>query len=301
MTFPREHAAAKPFWTIRAAKDKPHTGELLLYGLIGSGNGLSWMDDEITPKSFKTQLDDLGDISDLNVFINSDGGDVFAGQAIYSMLKRHPATVTVYVDGLAGSIASVVAMSGDRVVMPRNAMMMVHNPWTMGIGDAEQFRKIADSLDQIRESILVAYQDKTGKTRDDLIPMLNAETWMTAEQAVQQGFADEVESAKAVAASVVRPGVLNINGLEFDITRFKNAPAFLDLRDADQELTARSAERALRDAGFSRAKAKSILAAGWQPEEKEREAPTLEERPQDGMRLFVEYQKMKAHLEGVRP
>lgn len=210
----------KKFWQFRASADDPKTGELLLYGIISDS---SWWGDEVSPKQFKDDLDALGDVDEIKVFINSDGGDVFAGQAIYSMLKRHKAKVTVYVDGLAASIASVIAMAGDTVYMPKNAMMMVHNPWTIAVGNADDFRKLADDMDKIRESLIVAYQDKTGLEREKIIELMDAETWMTAEEAVKLGFADQIEETKKLAASL-KGGHLFINGLEFDLGRFKNPP-----------------------------------------------------------------------------
>lgn len=213
------------FWQIRAAKGEPSAGEVMLYGIISNE---SWFGDEVTPKQFKADLDALGAVDELRVFINSDGGDVFAGQAIHSMLKRHKAKVTVYIDGLAASIASVIAMAGDVVLMPRNAMMMIHNPWTIALGDANEFRQMADELDKIRESVVTTYQAKTGMETDEIIKLLDAETWMTAEEAVGMGFADEIEATKNVAASLSDQG-LTINGQRFDLSRFRHPPklAFL--------------------------------------------------------------------------
>ncbi|MGZ0084573.1 head maturation protease, ClpP-related [Caldibacillus thermoamylovorans] len=209
----------KKFWEFRASKTK-NSAELLLYGLIGDS---SWSSDEITPKQFADELKSLGDISELRVRINSDGGNVFAGQAIHSLLRSHQAKVTVYIDGLAASIASVIAMAGDTVVMPRNAMMMIHNPWTFGWGNANDFRRIADDLDKIRESIIAAYQEKSGIDRDKLIELLNAETWLTAEEALEHGLIDEIDERKTVTASM-KGGMLVMNGLSFDITGFRNPP-----------------------------------------------------------------------------
>lgn len=210
--------AAKKFWSFKAKEDSK--AELLLYGVISS---TSWWGDEITPKQFKTELDALGDVNELSVFINSDGGDVFAGQAIHSMLKRHTAKVTVYIDGLAASIASVIAMAGDTIIMPRNAMMMVHNPWTIAMGNAGDFRKMADDLDQARESMVVTYESKTGLPRDKIIELLDAETWMTADEAVNLGFADELEKNKTLAASLDGT-ILSLNSQDFDLSKFKNPP-----------------------------------------------------------------------------
>lgn len=208
------------FWTIRAAEDAPDVAELLLYGEISD---VTWWGDEVTPKQFKADLDALGNVREIKVYINSIGGDVFAGQAIHSMLRRHPAKVTVYIDGLAASIASVVAMAGDVVYMPRNAMMMLHNPWSLAVGNAEVFRKMAEDLDKIRESMVAAYQDKSGLDRDKIIELMDAETWLTAEEAVKLGFADEIEEAKQVAASLAG-GCLVINGQMCDLRRFRNPP-----------------------------------------------------------------------------
>ena len=142
----------KKFWNIKKANDE---GELILYGDISSS---SWFGDEVTPKQFKSDLASLGDVKKLNIYINSGGGDVFAGQAIYTMLKRHNAKKTVYVDGLAASIASVIAMAGDEIIIPANGMIMIHNPWTVMGGSATDFRKIADQLDLIRDTIAVVYE-----------------------------------------------------------------------------------------------------------------------------------------------
>lgn len=214
---------SRKFWTIRNASE-PGVGELLIYGNIGSDDGLAWLFDDVTPKQFREDLDDLGDISELRVMINSPGGDVFAGQAIHSILKRHKARVSVYVDGLAASIAAVIAMAGDRVIMPRNAMMMVHNPWTIAAGDAGEMREVADTLDRIRESILAAYQGKTGMDRGELLGLLDAETWMTAEEAVEMGFADEIEETQQIAASMSGRGKLEINGITVDLEQYQNLP-----------------------------------------------------------------------------
>ncbi|MGE5553304.1 MAG: head maturation protease, ClpP-related [Betaproteobacteria bacterium] len=211
------------FWTFRAAADEQKTAELLLYGLISS---TSWWGDEVTPKQFKQDLDALGDVDLIRVFINSDGGDLFAGQAIHSMLKRHKAQIEVYIDGLAASSASLVAMAGDVVRMPRNAMIMVHNPWVLAMGNAEELRKVADDLDKAREGMIAAYEDKTHLDREKIIELLDAETWMTAEEAVDLGFADEVEQAKEVAASLDGSHLI-LNGQRMDLSKYRRPPKLL--------------------------------------------------------------------------
>lgn len=223
----------KKFWQFKAQVegDSPKPAELLLYGPIAT---YTWWGDEVTPRQFKADLDALGDIDEINVYINSEGGDVFAGQAIHSMLKRHKAKINVYVDGLAASIASVIAMAGDSVRMPKNAMMMLHNPWTFSVGNAEDFRKLADDLDKIRESIIAAYQSKCGMDRDKLVDILDAETWLTAAEAFDYKLIDEVQEDKQVAASL-NAGALVVNGQQTDLSRYKNKPKLAFLPDKTQE------------------------------------------------------------------
>jgi len=206
------------FWNFKA-KDKD-TGELMLYGDISSS---TWWGDEVTPKDFKKDLDGLGDIKNLNIYINSGGGDVFAGQAIHSMLKRHSANKTVYIDGIAASIASVIAMAGDKIIMPKNAMMMIHNAWTMAAGNKEFFRKLADDMEKIDEGILNTYTDKTGMKEEEIKSLMDAETWFTAKEAVEKGFANEIEQEKKLAASI-DGSFLMLNNQKFDLERYKNKP-----------------------------------------------------------------------------
>ena len=207
------------FWQFNNTTDE-NIGELMIYGDISS---YSWWGDDISPKNFKDDLDKLGDISELNIYINSNGGDVFAGQAIYSMIKRHKAKVTVHVDGLAASIASVIAMAGDVVHMPANAMMMIHNPWTFAYGDSTEMKKVADTLDKIRESIIATYQEKSGLTEKKIIAMMDSETWLTAKDSKELGFANEIDEEKQIAASI-DGDFLMMNGQKMDMSRYKNAP-----------------------------------------------------------------------------
>ncbi|MFB5067510.1 MAG: head maturation protease, ClpP-related [Candidatus Wallacebacter cryptica] len=187
----------KKFWSFKALDE--NTGELILYGEMSSS---TWWGDEVTPKQFKEDLDALGDIETLNVYINSPGGDVFAGQTIYSMLKRHKAQVNVYVDGVAASIASLIAMAGDKIIMPANAMMMIHSPWTIAMGNAQDFRKLADDMDKIRDSMIVAYESRSALTSEEIAEIMDAETWLSAEECLEYGFADEIAEAKQIAASM---------------------------------------------------------------------------------------------------
>ena len=204
-------------------KNSTTSAELLLYGSIGA----SWWDEEaVSPKEFAKELKALGNVQEITVRINSNGGDVFAGQTIYSLLKSHQAKITVYIDGLAASIASVIAMVGDTVIMPKNAMLMIHNPWCYSMGNANDFRKLADDLDKIRETSLAVYQEKSNLEKEKIIELLDGETWLTAEEALAYGFIDQIDQIQ-VAASV-QTDVLFMNGQKFDLTQFKKRPQILE-------------------------------------------------------------------------
>jgi ATP-dependent Clp protease protease subunit len=204
------------YWEIKVQND--NTGELFLYGDIAS---IQYFD-EITPKQIDAEIKALGDIRTLNVYVNSGGGSVFAGQAIYNIIKRCKATVkNAYIDGLAASIASVIPLACDKVYIPSNAMMMVHNPWAMTSGNASDFRKMADNLDMIRQSIIEVYKEKTGLPEEKLIELMDAETWMTAKQAIEYGFANEIQDEKKIAASI-DGDFLNCGNIKIEMSRYKS-------------------------------------------------------------------------------
>ncbi|HEA1048909.1 ATP-dependent Clp protease proteolytic subunit [Escherichia coli] len=146
----------------------------------------------ITAKQFAEDLKALGDVSHIDLRIHSPGGDVFEGIAIYNLLRNHPAEITVYIDGVAASMASVVAMAGDRVVMPENAMMMIHKPWGISGGNAGDMRDYADLLDKVETVLVPAYARKTGKSAQEITAMLEDETWMDGKECLKHGFADEL-------------------------------------------------------------------------------------------------------------
>ncbi|EFC2125766.1 Clp protease ClpP [Escherichia coli] len=146
----------------------------------------------ITAKQFAEDLKALGDVSHIDLRIHSPGGDVFEGIAIYNLLRNHPAEITVYIDGVAASMASVVAMAGDRVVMPENAMMMIHKPWGISGGNAGDMRDYADFLDKVETVLVPAYARKTGKSAQEITAMLEDETWMDGKECLKHGFADEL-------------------------------------------------------------------------------------------------------------
>lgn len=148
----------------------------------------SWFEDEVTPAAFKAEL--MAGEGDITVWINSPGGDCIAASQIYCMLMDYRGAVTVKIDGIAASAASVVAMAGTTVLMAPTALMMVHNPLTVAIGDSEEMKKAVALLDEVKESIINAYEIKTGLSRARLSHLMDAETWLSAHKAVELGFAD---------------------------------------------------------------------------------------------------------------
>lgn len=168
-------------------KGVPESRTLFLNGEISDE---TWFGDEVTPKLFKSELES-GD-GDITVWINSPGGDVFAAAQIYNMLMDYPHNVTVKIDGLAASAASVIAMAGTEVLMSPVAMMMIHNPATVAIGDAGEMKKAIDMLAEVKESIMNAYEIKTGLSRPRISHLMDAESWFNATKAVELGFADGI-------------------------------------------------------------------------------------------------------------
>lgn len=169
-----------------------NSAEIYIYDEIG-GWGVS-------ARQFAMELRALGDVRNIVLHIHSPGGDVFEGMAIYNLLDSHPAYVTVQIDGLAASMASVVAMAGDMVIIPENAMMMVHKPWGIQGGDADDMRRYAELLDKVEDNLVSAYTKKTGKTAEEIKALLEKETWLSGREAVEAGFADSVtEPMQAMA------------------------------------------------------------------------------------------------------
>lgn len=224
------------WWEIKNSTTEDDTpAELLIYGYIGE-----W--DDVSSSDVVKQLKNIT-ASNISVKINSYGGSVFTAQAILSSLKRHPANITVYIDGIAASAATIIAMAGDKIIIPSNAMMMIHNPWTFAAGDAGELRDIAEMMDKVRDSILAAYRDKTGLADEKIIELMDDETWLSADEAVELGFADEVEKPMRLAASL-KNGVFSLNGMSFETSRFANLPASLaKLTEPENKPTAPAANK----------------------------------------------------------
>ena len=184
----------KRMWELKQQAND--TLDLYIYGDV-EPDGYDWWTDEIirsetSANFFREELAKAQNVRQINVYINSNGGSVFEGTAIYNQLKRHPAHKTVYVDGFACSIASVIAMAGDEVVMPKNALMMIHNMWMCAAGNAEELRKAAEDLDIINAAGRAAYLEKAGQklSQELLEKMQDEETWLNAEQCIEYGLAD---------------------------------------------------------------------------------------------------------------
>jgi ATP-dependent protease ClpP protease subunit len=163
------------------------TLELRVFDVIGD----TWFGG-VSASSVAEKLEEAGNVSKIVVRVNSPGGDAFDGVAIMNLLAQHKAEVEVIVDGVAASAASVIAMAGDRIRMGQGAMMMIHSPWTCGCGGASELREVADFLDKVEGSILSVYQSKTGIGEAELAQMLADETWLSASEAIEKGFADDV-------------------------------------------------------------------------------------------------------------
>ena len=177
-----------------------------IYEAIGLGEG------ELSAKAFKTALDDLGDgVKAITIHVNSQGGSVIEGIAIAGMIERHPARVTALIEGGALSIASYIVMKADRVVMSDDAWLMIHNPMTAMQGDSSEFRKTATMMERMADQLVDAYEKRSGQPRDQIKEMMNEETWMTADEAIALGFADEKAESKTPVESL-------------DVRAFHNVP-----------------------------------------------------------------------------
>lgn len=181
----------------------------------------SWFDDDITPKQFKSEL--TNSEGDIVVWLNSPGGDVFAASQIYNMLKEYNGKVTVKIDGIAASAASVIAMAGSEILMSPVAMMMIHNPATVIFGEASDLQSGIDMLSEVKESIINAYEQKTSLPRNKISKMMDAETWFSAQKAVELGFADKVlyEDSEEVTDGFIFDKVTVTNALIRKIPKVK--------------------------------------------------------------------------------
>jgi ATP-dependent Clp protease protease subunit len=186
----------RKFWNwVEQSENEPRT--LYLYGSVAEE---SWWEDDVTPQMFRDEL--FADEGDIVLWINSPGGDCVAASQIYTMLMEYKGNVTVKIDGIAASAASVIAMAGTEVLMAPTAVMMIHNPLTIAIGDSAEMQKAIALLDEVKESIINAYEIKTGLSRAKISHLMDAETWMSANTAIEKGFADGMLYTSENKASV---------------------------------------------------------------------------------------------------
>lgn len=217
--------------------------DVFIYGDIGG-----WMDG-LSANDFSREVNALS-VGTMNVRLNSGGGSVFEGQAIYNTLSQHPAKVIVSIDGVAASIASVIAMAGDEIRITEGSHVMVHKPWSMALGDAESMRKEAEVLDSLESGIIDIYAARTGKDRKQLTDWVAAETWFKGQSAVDAGFADKVIPAKR-RENYARSSIFN---------SFLHTPVDI-IDELCNTPNIRELERILRDVeGFSQTQAKRIIA-----------------------------------------
>ena len=193
----------RSWYAIRA---RAEGAEVSIYDEIGAYG--------VSAKSFLDELGALPDDGPLTLRLNSPGGSVFDAVAIYNALKRHAGPVTVWIDGIAASAASYIAMAGDEVVMPENAFLMIHDPSGFVMGTADDMRAMAEALDKIKGSLVAGYVAKSGGAEDDIAALMAKETWLDAAEAVELGFADRLAEPVRIAA-------------RFDVGRFRNAPPAL--------------------------------------------------------------------------
>ncbi len=191
----------KKFYDFVVSADK-RTADLFIFGEITSWR---WYDEDVSASSFQKDLESIGQVDTLNIHINSCGGDVFEGIAIFNLIKQYNAIKNVYIDGIAGSIASVIAMAGDNIYMSNTSIIMIHNCWTWASGNAEDLRKTADDMDKVMKALKNAYLAKVNIKEERLQELLDEESYLTADECLEMGFCSEIieydEEEQALSAS----------------------------------------------------------------------------------------------------
>lgn len=195
-------------------KNKDDSADLILYGDIGD----SWLDD-VSSKNIANELKNL-DVSTINLRINSGGGDVFTAIAISNLLKNHKANIIAHIDGLAASAATIITSACDKVIMPKNALFMIHNPWTVVGGEAKDMIKTAEQLDKVKNSIINTYKSKTNLEIEEISKLMDEETWLDPYEAKEKGFIDEISDEENIE---VIENKLIVNSIALDFSKFKNS------------------------------------------------------------------------------
>lgn len=254
------------FWNfVNSGEDE---AELYIYGVICNGEGwiYEWFGMEATDQvQFIKDLKALGTKKNITVYINSLGGDVYAAQTILDVLKRNPANITVYIDGIAASAASVIAMAGDKIIMPLNAQIMIHDPLVdlYGQFNASDMEKMKDFLDQIKSGIIAAYMTKSNMSEKEIAKLMSKETWLTAKQALEMGFADEILYDKSI--EVVNAGkFLIVNSLSFDVSKLQSNP-FIKLKEEGADPMSNPTTNSQSTQVETQPGAQAVAAPGFQP------------------------------------
>ena len=238
-------------WFKIQAKDND-TAEISIFGDIGA----SWWGESNSAADFKKAFDEVKDKKEINILINSPGGDVFDGIAIYNIIATERAKVSVEVIGLAASAASIIALAGSSLKIDAGGFFMIHNVWSFAMGDANDMRETADRLDKIGGELVNIYEAHSDLSADEIQEFMDAETWFTAAEAVEHGFADEQAEPEDIAASV-----------PVDIRyAYKHTPDRFQ-GEAEGNIppdTVRGVEKVLRDSGFSRKQSADITANGFE-------------------------------------
>jgi ATP-dependent Clp endopeptidase proteolytic subunit ClpP len=208
----------KTWYRIQAKENKPKAADISIYDEIGMWG--------VSASAFMRDLKSMGELDEINLSIHSPGGDVLDGWAIYNALKNNKAKVKARVEGLAASMASVILMAADEIEIPENAYVMIHNPWGVAIGDAEELRDTAELLDKLGNGLVNAYASRTGNDEDEIREMMSAETWMDGKEAVERGFADTLLNGVALSARA------------FDTRKFRMTPNAIQANSESPEQVA---------------------------------------------------------------
>lgn len=226
---PMMTTVTNPVWNVSRAGNN---AELTIYSPIEAEE--YWWSSTVTPKGVMREIDKLGNVDQITVRINSPGGDVFAGLAIYEYLKNHKARIITRNDGLAASAASIILMAGDEIIMGTGSMVMIHNPYTIAMGEAKDFLAAAEMLGKIQQSLISVYKERTGKNEDELKAMMDAITWMTADDSISLGFADKVDRKERISATI-QNGLAKVGNQCFDLRVFAMAPPLPNEEDEQED------------------------------------------------------------------
>jgi ATP-dependent Clp protease protease subunit len=228
---------SEKFYSITNSEDGP--AEILIYDAIGSN---SFWEETVSAKGFVKDLKAIGNKKDVVVRINSPGGSVFDGTAIYNALRNHKGNVAVKIDGIALSMASVVAMAGDSVEMADNALMMIHNPRAVAVGDSNDMRAYADLLDKAKTGLVAAYMSRSSKATEEISALMDAETWLTASEAKELGLVDNVTESNLAVAASFDVNAVSANGVTVPKKFAKQVAAFANTRTERDDMSEQTKE-----------------------------------------------------------